>query len=74
VTALLEVPSEILRVSFSAPDYRRDYWLHQPIRLGVWSEKGTVRGTLAPVLDAYQVPWLVTHGLNPTRILLAKSH
>jgi hypothetical protein len=44
--------------------YRRDYWLHQPIRVGVWSEKGTVRGTLAPVLDAYQVPWLPTHGHN----------
>ena len=44
--------------------YRRDYWLKQPIRLGVWSEKGTVRGTLRPVLDAYQVPWLVTHGHN----------
>ena len=30
--------------------YRRDYWLNQPIRVGVWSERGTVRGTLAPVL------------------------
>jgi hypothetical protein len=24
--------------------YRRDFWNHQPIRVEVWSEKGTVRG------------------------------
>jgi hypothetical protein len=51
-------------VRFTQRSYRRDYWLAQPIRLGVWSEKGTVRGTLAPVLDAYQVPFLPTHGHN----------
>jgi hypothetical protein len=44
--------------------YRRDYWLDQPVRVGVWSEKGTVRGTLDPVLDRYQVPFLPTHGHN----------
>jgi hypothetical protein len=44
--------------------YRRDYWLDQPVRVGVWSEKGTVRGTLAPVIDSYQVPFLPTHGHN----------
>ena len=31
-------------------------------RLEVWSEKGTVRGTLAPVLDAYGVTFRVMHG------------
>jgi hypothetical protein len=51
-------------VDYTQASYRRDYWLHQPIRVGVWSEKGTVRGTLAPILDAYQVPILVTHGHN----------
>src|SRR5689334_18467035 len=30
--------------------YRRDRWELQPRRVEVWSEKGTVRGTLAPVL------------------------
>jgi hypothetical protein len=44
--------------------YRRDYWLHQPVRVGVVSEKGTVRGTLDPVLERYQVPFLPTHGPN----------
>jgi hypothetical protein len=51
-------------VAYTQQTYRRDYWLHQPIRVAVWSEKGTVRGTLAPILDAYQVPFLVTHGHN----------
>jgi hypothetical protein len=51
-------------VRYTQASYRRDYWLDQPIRVGVWSEKGTVRGTLAPVLNAYQVPFLPTHGHN----------
>ena len=31
--------------------YRRDFWKQQPKRVEVWSEKGTVRGVLQPVLD-----------------------
>ena len=27
--------------------YRRDFWTQQPVRVEVWSEKGTVRGVLA---------------------------
>lgn len=42
--------------------YRRDKWSAQPVRLEVWSEKGTVRGTLAPVLTTYEVPFRVMHG------------
>jgi len=42
--------------------YRRNKWQAQPARLEVWSEKGTVRGTLAPVLDQYEVPFRVMHG------------
>ena len=30
---------------------RPDRWTDQPVRIEVWSEKGTVRGTLAAVLD-----------------------
>jgi hypothetical protein len=44
--------------------YRRDYWIHQPIRLEVWSEKGTIRGVLAPVLDEYGVGFRVMHGFS----------
>jgi hypothetical protein len=42
--------------------YRRNKWASQPKRIEVWSEKGTVRGTLKPVLDAYEVPFRVMHG------------
>ena len=48
--------------------YRRDFWVNQPVRVGVWSEKGTVRGTLSPVLDTYQVPFLPIHGHNSATI------
>lgn len=42
--------------------YRRDHWALQPSRVEVWSEKGTVRGTLAPVLEEYGVTFRVMHG------------
>ena len=38
-----------------AKSYRRDFWDQQRHRVQVWSEKGTVRGLLAPVLDEYAV-------------------
>jgi hypothetical protein len=42
--------------------YRRDRWAMQPVRVEVWSEKGTVRGTLAPVLAQYGVLFRVMGG------------
>jgi hypothetical protein len=44
--------------------YRRDYWSQQPVRIEVWSEKGTVRGVLAPILDKYGVGFRVAHGFG----------
>src|SRR6516165_4278363 len=44
--------------------YRRDFWDQQPKRVEVWSEKGTVRGVLAPVLDRYAVGFRVMHGFS----------
>jgi len=44
--------------------YRRDLWAQQPQRVEIWSEKGTMRGTLAPVLDDYGVGFRVFHGFN----------
>jgi hypothetical protein len=44
--------------------YRRDFWKQQPDRVEVWSEKGTVRGVLAPVLDHYAVGFRVMHGFS----------
>jgi hypothetical protein len=42
-------PAEI--IDSAVRNYRRDYWQDQGYRVEVWSEKGTVRGTLGPVLD-----------------------
>ncbi|MFN2444085.1 MAG: hypothetical protein ABR606_00630 [Vicinamibacterales bacterium] len=42
--------------------YRRDRWTDQPAWVEVWSEKGTIRGTLAPILDEFGVTFRVMHG------------
>jgi hypothetical protein len=42
--------------------YRRNKWDAQPCHVAVWSEKGTVEGTLRPVLEKYEVPFQVLHG------------
>ena len=47
-----------------AQSYRREFWNQQPHRVQVWSEKGTVRGVLAPVLDHYAVGFLPVHGFS----------
>src|SRR5262245_43692034 len=47
-----------------ARSYRRDFWGQQPHRVEVWSEKGTVRGVLQPVLDEYAVGFRVMHGFG----------
>jgi hypothetical protein len=47
-----------------AQSYRRDFWNQQPLRVQVWSEKGTVRGVLRPVLDHYAVGFSVMHGFS----------
>jgi hypothetical protein len=44
--------------------YRRNRWKDQPRQVEVWSEKGTVRGTLAPVLNQYGVTFRVMHGYS----------
>jgi hypothetical protein len=47
-----------------ARSYRRDFWDQQPVRVEVWSEKGTVRGVLLPVLNQYAVGFRALHGFN----------
>lgn len=47
-----------------ALSYRRDFWNQQPRRVEVWSEKGTIRGVLQPVLDRYAVGFRVMHGFS----------
>ena len=47
-----------------AKSYRKDYWAQQSTLVEVWSEKGTTRGTLAPVLERYGVTFRVMHGYS----------
>jgi hypothetical protein len=49
--------------------YRRNRWAQQPQQVEVWSEKGTVRGTLAPVLDRYGVTFRVMHGYSSATVV-----
>jgi hypothetical protein len=44
--------------------YRRDLWQTQPHTVEVWSEKGTVRGVLWPVLARLAVGFRVLHGFS----------
>src|SRR5262249_62398905 len=44
--------------------YRRDFWNQQPVLCEVWSEKGTVRGVLKPILDKYAVGFSAVHGFT----------
>jgi hypothetical protein len=49
--------------------YRREYWNQQPVRVQVWSEKGTVRGVLRPVLEEYGVGFRVVHGFASATVV-----
>lgn len=60
--------------------YKRNKWEAQNTHVSVWSEKGTVEGTLRPVLEKYEVPFQVLHGWagatcvwNAARANLARS-
>ncbi|MFO1125101.1 MAG: hypothetical protein U1E25_07355 [Methylocystis sp.] len=44
--------------------FRKDLWQTQDERVLIVSEKGTVRGTLQPVIDRFAVPFLVMHGFG----------
>ena len=48
--------------------YRRDFWQHQPVRIIVVSEKGTVRGLIRPVTDKYGVGFLPVHGFSSATV------
>lgn len=60
-------PDRLIRAAVS--QYRKDYWAMQPYRVEVWSEKGTVRGTVAPVLKKYGVTFRVMHGYGSATAL-----
>src|SRR5262245_55395820 len=49
--------------------FRLDFWNQQSWQVEVWSEKGTVRGVLQPVLDEYAVGFRVNHGFSSSTSL-----
>lgn len=49
--------------------YRRNFWNQQPVRCEVWSEKGTLRGVLAPILDRFGVGFRVNHGFSSATVV-----
>ena len=53
-------PAELARDFF----YRRNLWQAQPKQVEVWSEKGTIRGVVWPVLAELGVVFQVMHGFN----------
>jgi hypothetical protein len=61
-TATWDNPEQYMRAC--ARSYRLDFWNQQQVRCEVWSEKGTVRGLLGPVLDDYAVGFRVMHGFS----------
>ncbi|MDP1650391.1 MAG: hypothetical protein Q8M01_19620 [Rubrivivax sp.] len=55
-------PDEIIKSSVDG--YRRDYWQDQPTLVEVWSEKSTIQGVLAPVLDELGITFRVMKGFG----------
>ena len=60
-------PDSIIRAAVKG--YRRDNWQEQEVRVEVWAEKGTVRGTLAPVLAELGVTLRVMHGFSSATVV-----
>jgi hypothetical protein len=55
-------PSQIIQAAVNG--YRRNYWQEQPLLIEVWSEKSTIQGVLAPVLDEFGVTFRVMKGFG----------
>jgi hypothetical protein len=53
----------------AAAQYRKNHWADQPSHVEVWAEKGTVRGTLAPILKHFALPFRVMHGYGSATAL-----
>lgn len=55
-------PDQLIRATVN--QYRRDYWQDQPKAVEIWSEKSTVQGILAPVLNEFGVTFRVMKGFG----------
>jgi hypothetical protein len=70
-TATWDEPEELAEEL--ATGYRKEFWNQQPVRCEVWSEKGTVRGLLQPVLEKYGVGFRVMHGYSSATVVYEVS-
>lgn len=52
------------RIREAIRNYRRNNWQDQQVDIELWSEKGTVRGVCAPVLDEFGLTFRVMHGFG----------
>ena len=57
------------RIDGAVRYYRRNNWQEQPHVVEVWSEKGTVRGTIWPILSRFGVNFRVLHGFGSATVL-----
>jgi hypothetical protein len=60
-------PDAIITAAVSS--YRRDYWQDQATVVEVWSEKGTVKGLLEPVLDELGVTTRIVKGFGSFTVI-----
>ena len=49
--------------------YRIDRWTRQKVVIPVWSEKGTVRGTIKPIMEKYGIGFQAVHGYSSATML-----
>ena len=57
-------------IKAAVDQYRRNNWQEQPTIVEVWSEKSTVQGVLAPVLDELGVTFRVMKGFGSCTALM----
>ena len=46
-----------------------NYWQEQCAWIELWAEKGSIRGTLAPILDRYGLTFRVMHGYGSATVV-----
>jgi hypothetical protein len=65
--SMWDSPVELMEAAVA--QYRRDNWRDQPFHIELWSEKNTVGGILAPVIDRWGIRFVVMTGYGShTRI------
>lgn len=67
-----ENPSDVL--TYLAENYKLDYWMDQPFKVEIWTEKDTLSQILHEEAEKYRVPVRVTRGYLSISNKAAWSH